>query len=129
MTWTGGTTKATGDVITAAIWNSYMGASGSIDDTAPAKVTTAGDVVYATGANALSRLGIGSAGQVLKTNAGATAPEWGAIPATDLTAGNHKVFYSNGSGTITSWSRRDCFSRKRCYICSYVRRNYRYQWW
>ena len=40
-------------------------------------VTTAGDVIYATGSGAVTRLGIGTAGQVLKVNSAATAPEWG----------------------------------------------------
>lgn len=39
-------------------------------------VTTAGDVIYGTGASAVTRLGIGTAGQVLTVNAGATAPSW-----------------------------------------------------
>jgi hypothetical protein len=43
-------------------------------------VTTAGDVIYATGSSAVTRLGIGTAGQVLQVNSGATAPEW-ATPA------------------------------------------------
>lgn len=43
-------------------------------------VTTAGDVIYATGSGAVTRLGIGSAGQVLTVNGGATAPSW-ATPA------------------------------------------------
>lgn len=38
---------------------------------------TQGDVLYYDGAN-LQNLGIGSAGQVLKVNSGATAPEWSA---------------------------------------------------
>ena len=41
-------------------------------------VTTAGDLLYATAADTVTRLGIGTAGQVLKVNSGATAPEWGA---------------------------------------------------
>ena len=44
-------------------------------------VTTAGDILYATAADTLTRLGIGTAGQVLKVNSGATAPEWGAAAA------------------------------------------------
>jgi hypothetical protein len=41
-------------------------------------LTTTGDMLYrATGVNA--RLPIGTAGQVLKVNSGATAPEWGTI--------------------------------------------------
>ncbi len=40
-------------------------------------LTTAGDIIYATGAGTWVRLGIGTAGQRLRVNAGATAPEWG----------------------------------------------------
>jgi hypothetical protein len=43
-------------------------------------VTTAGDVIYATGSSVVTRLGIGTAGQVLTVNGGATAPSW-ATPA------------------------------------------------
>ena len=39
--------------------------------------TTAGDIIQGTGAGAVARLGIGTAGQVLAVNAGATAVEWG----------------------------------------------------
>ena len=42
-----------------------------------AALTTAGDTVYRGAAN-LTRLGIGTAKQVLKVNSGATAPEWAA---------------------------------------------------
>jgi hypothetical protein len=38
--------------------------------------TTAGDILYRNGST-VTRLGIGTAGQVLKVNSGATAPEWG----------------------------------------------------
>ena len=38
---------------------------------------SAGDVLYATGADTLQRLALGTAGQVLRVNTGATAPEWG----------------------------------------------------
>jgi hypothetical protein len=39
-------------------------------------VTTAGDLIYGTGASTVTRLGIGTAGQVLTVNGGATAPSW-----------------------------------------------------
>lgn len=39
-------------------------------------VTTAGDIIYASGAGTFSRLAIGTARQQLATNSGATAPEW-----------------------------------------------------
>jgi hypothetical protein len=41
-------------------------------------VDAAGDLIYATANDTVARLGIGTAGQVLKVNSGATAPEWGA---------------------------------------------------
>ena len=41
-----------------------------------------GDTIYATSATQLSRLGIGSAGEVLKVNAG--IPSWGSVDAGDL---------------------------------------------
>ena len=39
--------------------------------------TTAGDIDYYTSSTAKARVAIGTAGQVLKVNAGGTAPEWG----------------------------------------------------
>lgn len=67
-------TQSTGDVITAANWNvlinNWLASPNEL-------VTTAGDIVYATAAEVLARLGLGTAGQFLKTNSGATAPEWG----------------------------------------------------
>jgi hypothetical protein len=44
-------------------------------------ITTAGDLLYGTAADTVARLGIGTAGQVLKVNSGATAPEWGTAAA------------------------------------------------
>jgi hypothetical protein len=39
-------------------------------------LTTTGDVLYASAANTPARLALGSAGQILVVNGGATAPEW-----------------------------------------------------
>jgi hypothetical protein len=41
-----------------------------------ALLTTAGDIIYATAAGTWARLPIGTAGQRLRVNVGATAPEW-----------------------------------------------------
>lgn len=87
--------KTTYDLATTA-----NAAAGSAQTTANAAipkstVTTAGDVIYATGSSALTRLGIGTAGQVLKVNAGATAPEWGA-------AGGASALVYLGATTFTS---------------------------
>ena len=46
---------------------------------AKSTVTTAGDIIYRN-ATVPTRLGIGTAGQVLAVNSGATAPEWVAAP-------------------------------------------------
>lgn len=60
--------------------------------------TTAGDIAYrASTANAKTRLAIGTAGQVLTVNSGATAPEW-ATPAGGLTLLN------TGGTTLTGAS-------------------------
>jgi len=45
-------------------------------------VDAAGDLIYATANDTPARLAIGTAGQVLKVNSGATAPEWGTATAT-----------------------------------------------
>jgi hypothetical protein len=42
--------------------------------------TTAGDLDYYTSGTAKARIGIGTVGQVLTVNSGATAPEWAALP-------------------------------------------------
>jgi hypothetical protein len=44
-------------------------------------MTTTGDTIYSSSGSTPARLGIGTAGQVLRVNSGATAPEW-ATPAT-----------------------------------------------
>lgn len=44
-------------------------------------VDAAGDLIYATADNTVARLALGTAGQVLTVNSGATAPEWKAAAA------------------------------------------------
>lgn len=58
----------------------------ALDTTAAAKVPAslvdaAGDLIYATAADTLARLPLGTAGKVLTVNSGATAPEWAAAAA------------------------------------------------
>jgi hypothetical protein len=59
--------------------------------------TTAGDVDYYTSGTAKARVGIGTAGQVLTVNSGATAPEW-ANPA--LGTAVNKNYLINGGFAI-----------------------------
>ena len=66
--------------------------------------TTAGDISYrASTANAKSRLAIGTAGQVLTVNSGATAPEW-ATPASGGMTLLATTSLSGSSTDITSIS-------------------------
>ena len=74
MSWTAPRTWVASEVVTASLMNTHV--RDNLLETAVAKVTTQGDLVYATGANALARLAKGTAYQVLRMNSGATAPEW-----------------------------------------------------
>jgi len=66
---------------------------------------TTGDLLYQSGAGATAKLNIGTAGQVLVVNAGATAPSW--VAQNTLTAGNisgganGELLYQSASGTTT----------------------------
>jgi hypothetical protein len=71
-------TSTTSSILAAtptAVKSAYDLAAAAI---AKSTVTTAGDIIYRN-ATVPTRLGIGTAGQVLAVNSGATAPEW--VPA------------------------------------------------
>ena len=63
-------------------------------------ITTAGDLLYGTAADTVARLGIGTAGQVLKVNSGATAPEWGAAAGGSFVGCS--VYDSNATQSIAT---------------------------
>ena len=48
-----------------------------VTNTVATAFDAAGDLVYGTGADTFTKLSLGTAGQFLKVNSGATAPEWG----------------------------------------------------
>ena len=48
-------------------------------------MTTTGDTIYSSSGSTPARLGIGTAGQVLQVNSGATAPEWTTISTGGMT--------------------------------------------
>jgi len=52
-------------------------------------LTTAGDLPYATAAGVWDRLGIGTALQLLRTNAGATAPEWATVTGISISSSSY----------------------------------------
>jgi hypothetical protein len=99
--------------ITSATWNGNAVAinrGGTGQATASAAfnalspLTTAGDVLYGGTSGAGTRLGIGSAGQVLTVNAGATAPQWstpttGTVTAVSVNSANGFAGTSSGGAT------------------------------
>ncbi len=62
-------------------------------------MTTTGDVIYSSSGSTPARLGIGTAGQVLQVNSGATAPEW-ATPA----SGGGMTLINTGGTTLSGAS-------------------------
>lgn len=73
-------TRSTGDLITATIWNVNIN---NALLTAPALMTTKGDLVAATAANTPARLGVGANNYVLTADSGeATGLKWAASSGT-----------------------------------------------
>ena len=69
-------------------------------------ITTQGDILYRDGSG-LQRLAKGTAGQALKINSGATAPEWGTI---DDTFGSKLLHITKGTqnfSTTGTWTKVD----------------------
>lgn len=94
MSWTAPRTWVTGEIVTASLLNTHL--RDNLLASAVAQMTTAGDLAYASGANAVSRLAIGSAGSVLTVNGGGTAPQWSAAGVTVTSKSN----YTTGSQNI-----------------------------
>ena len=67
-------------------------------------ITTAGDLLYGTAADTVARLGIGTVGQVLAVNSGATAPEWVTASSGGMTLINTGGTACNTSGVTTTIS-------------------------
>ena len=102
MSWVNGVDYSTGQLISATIWNNYLGAAGDIDLTAPGVVTTAGDTVYATGDNTLARLAIGNAGTVMSSTG--SAVQWGLTLTNSITAGSTQT--QAGATALTTMANR-----------------------
>jgi hypothetical protein len=91
-------TPTNADTSKAATSNSVYAVKQTADGAVPkSTVTFAGDIIYATGSGAVTRLGIGTAGQALTVNSGATAPQWSAVGTVN------KYSQSVGDGTNTSY--------------------------
>jgi len=91
-------TSTTTAAVPASVKSAYDLADGAIAKTT---VTTAGDIIYRN-ATVPTRLGIGTANQVLRVNSGATAPEWATVSAGSLTK-IKTVTFSGVTSTTTSF--------------------------
>ena len=72
-------------------------------------MTTTGDTIYSSSGSTPARLGIGTAGQVLTVNAGATAPEWKTVSSGSTFVGcviksASDLTVSNNTTTIVDWT-------------------------
>jgi hypothetical protein len=74
-------------------------------------MTTTGDVIYSSSGSTPARLGLGTAGQVLQVNSGATAPEWVTAASSTIQTAVFNDTKTSGTagGTFTSgaWRTRD----------------------
>lgn len=102
MAWgSGPPTVVVGDVIAAATGNLYRDL---FLETAPAKVTAAGDLVVGTGANAVGRLAAVPVGAVLKSGGVGAAPAWGVPSVPELSAGGAgQLVRTNPSTLVSEW--------------------------
>ena len=106
-------TPTVGDITEVQAGTGISVASGTgpipvITNTVATAFDAAGDLVYGTGADTFSKLAIGTAGQVLKVNSGATAPEW-AAPAAGGFVGcslyaSANITVANDSSPIITWN-------------------------
>ena len=67
-------------------------------------MTTTGDVIYSSSGSTPARLGIGTAGQVLQVNSGATAPEWAASAGGGFTYTSYSPSFTNLTVGNGSWA-------------------------
>ena len=70
--------EALADDIDADVWAIKGTADAALPETI---IDAAGDLIYGSAADTAARLPIGTAGQLLAVNSGATAPEWIAAPS------------------------------------------------
>lgn len=95
MSWTAPRTFVTAEIETSGIFNTHV--RDNLFATETAKAQAAGDLIYATGANALARLPIGLGGKALRVNNAGTGLEWANVPTMVYKSANEIV---NSSTTL-----------------------------
>ena len=99
MAWTTPRTWVTGEVVTAALLNAQI--KGNSDLSAPAIMTTAGDIIYASASNTPARLAKDTNSTRVLTNTGTSnVPAWAQVTLTSGVTGTLPV--GNGGTGITS---------------------------
>ena len=99
MAWTTPRTWTTGEVVTAALLNAQIKAN--MDLSAPAIMTTAGDIIYASGANTPARLAKDTNATRVLTNTGTSnVPAWAQVTLTSGVTGTLPVG-NGGTGATT----------------------------
>ena len=99
MAFTTPRTWVTGEVVTAALLNAQL--KSNMDLTAPAIMTTAGDIIYASGANTPARLAKDTNSTRVLTNTGTSnVPAWAQVTLTSGVTGTLPVG-NGGTGATT----------------------------
>jgi hypothetical protein len=99
MAFTTPRTWSTGEVVTAALLNAQI--KGNMDLSAPAIMTTAGDIIYASGANTPARLAKDTNATRVLTNTGTSnVPAWAQVTLTSGVTGTLPVG-NGGTGATT----------------------------
>ena len=99
MAWTTPRTWVTGEVVTAALLNAQIKAN--MDLSAPAIMTTAGDIIYASGSNTPARLAKDTNSTRVLTNTGTSnVPAWAQVTLTSGVTGTLPVG-NGGTGATT----------------------------
>jgi hypothetical protein len=83
-----------GDAVDATVDGIETIANAALPETI---IDAAGDLIYGSAADTAARLGIGTAGQVLKVNGTADAPEWGSVVSGD----NFTLLNTGGTATTS----------------------------
>ena len=97
MAWSAPSTRNTGDLIDATIWNADVKANTEALRAGGIAIASqaANDVLYASSATQVARLGAGTAGKVLTTQGTGSAPTWETPAAFDADAA--QVFNESGA--------------------------------
>ena len=97
MAWVTPPTVSTGDTITATQWNNL---ANDLNETAPGKVTTKGDIIAATGANEVARVAVGANGAGLVADSTQSAGVAWLLP--QYVSANRTANQSISTGTDTA---------------------------